>query len=252
LTWETRFVQHIPMSRSLLLAAILSIMLGIQTRPTFEVASIKPNNSGDGRSNIGIRQGGRLIATNATLKNLIMMAYLVQDFQVSGGPGWIEADHYDVNAVANENVAPEQVYLMTQALLEERFKLKVHRGTKETDAYVLRLGKNGTKLQEVRGEDSNANHGVQMALRQVYSNKTATITSFAQTLQNVLGKTVIDKTELKGFFQFDLRWGRTSEGEAGPSIFTAIQEQLGLRLEAEKTTIETLIIDSAEKPAINN
>src|SRR5262245_57918586 len=95
-------------------------------KPVFEVASVKPNDSGEMRSNVGIRPGGRLIATNATLKTLITVAYQVKDFQISGGPGWIDTDKFDINAVASEKASPEQTLLMLQSPLADRFKLKIH------------------------------------------------------------------------------------------------------------------------------
>jgi uncharacterized protein (TIGR03435 family) len=218
-------------------------------KPVFEVASVKPNNTGEMRSNIGIRVGGRLIATNATLKNLITTAYQVKDFQISGGPGWIDTDRFDINAVASENVAPEQTLLMLRSLLEDRFKLKIHHLPKDSDVFVLRVGKDGFRMQAA--QNAGDKHGVQMEQRRVYSNPTATVASFASTLENVVNRPVIDKTDLSGFYSFDLRWGRTASGEDGPSFFTAIQEQLGLRLESEKQPVDGLVIDSAEKPTAN-
>src|SRR5262245_55761158 len=117
------------------------------TPPAFEVASIKPNTSGEMSSRSGTRAGGRYIGTNMTLKGMVMQAYGLQDFQVTGGPGWVETDRYDINAKGEENVPERQIWLMLQSLLAERFKLKVHREKKESGIYSLVVGKNGAKLQ---------------------------------------------------------------------------------------------------------
>ena len=220
------------------------------SRPAFEVASIKPNASGEQRSRTGIRAGGRLMATNVTLKELIMTAYQINYFQISGGPGWIESARFDVDAVGSENVSAQQVYLMLRALLEDRFHLKYHLTPKQTDVYVLGVAKSGFKLKEVKEEDS-PNHGVQMDLRWIHSDKTATVTAFASALENLVGKVVLDKTGLSCFYNIDLRWGKSESGDAGASFFTAIQEQLGLRLDSEKQPVDILVIDSAEQPTPN-
>ena len=94
------------------------------------------------------------------------------------------------------------------------------------------------------------NHGVKMDLRRVYSDKTANMAGFASILENIVNRPVIDKTDLSGFYIFDLRWGRTESGEQG-GFFTAIQEQLGLRLDGEKQLVDRIVIDSAEKPPAN-
>src|SRR6185295_12825696 len=118
-------------------------------RSDFEVASIKPNTSGDpGRY---IRpSAGRLSVTNMAVKDLLTYAFQVRDFQISGGPGWINSDRYDIEAKTNGNVSPEQSRAMLKGLLEDRFKLKVHRETKELPIYVLIVAKNGLKIQPTK------------------------------------------------------------------------------------------------------
>ena len=145
----------------------------------------------------------------------------------------MESDRFDIDAVAGENVPPEQVYLMLRSLLDDRFALNLHRSTKETDVYILTVARNGSKLQPV--QDEGTPHGVMMDLRRVYSNRTTTVPAFASVLENVVGRIVVDKTGLSGYYIIDLRWGRSESGDEGASFFTAIEEQLGLRLGAAKT-----------------
>src|SRR5579863_7929265 len=120
-------------------------------RPEFEVASVKPNTSGDNRIMIRPPLGGRFTAINARLKTLIVVAYKLQDFEISGGPAWIDTDGYDVTAKATDgNAGMDQLRPMLQTLLENRFQLKVHRETKEVPVYELLAGKNGPKLPEAK------------------------------------------------------------------------------------------------------
>jgi len=215
---------------------------------TFEVASIKPNPSGEMSSRSGTRAGGRYIGSNMTLKGLIMQAYGLQHFQVIGGPGWSETDRYDINAKGEENVPESQIFLMLQSLLAERFKLKVHRETKESGIYFLVVGKNGVKLQAAAGTGSSFSVGNRKITAQG-----ASMDDFTHALTMQLGQPVVDKTGVTGKYDLTLSWAPdaaagTAGGDAAPSIYTVIQEQLGLRLEPGKGPVEVLVIDSAEKP----
>jgi uncharacterized protein (TIGR03435 family) len=232
----------------------------------FEVATIKPtpeDNAGNGQPSITMfLPGGGFHRTNSTLKQLVRIAYGVQDFQVSGGPNWADGDRFDVEAKSESNASRDQVLLMIQALLKDRFKLKIRRDTKEGSIYTLLVGKNGSRLQSVpESEPANVRINRFMGKR--------SMTQFAEYLSSVVGQPVVDKTALSGFFDIKLEFtpeqfrGRTSangepprvNGESidanGPSIFTAIQEQLGLRREPAKGTVQSLIIESAERPTDN-
>ena len=216
--------------------------------PAFEVASIKPNTSGEMSSRAGTRAGGRYIGSNMTLKGLVMQAYGLQHFQVTGGPGWSETDRYDINAKGEENVPERQIFLMLQSLLAERFKLKVHRETKESGIYSLVVGKNGVKLQPAAGTGSSFSVGNRKITAQG-----ASTDDFARALTMQLGQPVVDKTGVTGKYDITLSWAPDAAAvgagsDASPSIFTVIHEQLGLRLEPGKGPVEVLVIDSAEKP----
>jgi bla regulator protein blaR1 len=253
-------------------------------KPSFEVASIKPNNSGDNRVMFRFN-GGRYTIVGATVKMLIQQAYRVREFQLSGGPGWIGSDRFDIEAKP-ENIAdmnPERMPLLLQSLLEERFQLKTHKDTKELPIYELFIGKDGTKLKNVPepprpapgspgapppGPGGPMPPGAFRIGRGEMMGGAIPFDNFLQSLSSMLGRTVVNKTGLSGFFDIQLHWapdpGETGPfgpvpfvqppppaDPAGPSIFTALQEQLGLRLESSKGPVDVLVIDSIEKPSEN-
>lgn len=191
-----------------------------------------------------------------TLKSLLVMAYGVRSDQISDGPGWIGSDRFDINAKAEgsvDHIPEHQLHAMLQALLEERFQLKVHYKSQRGTVYALVVGKNGPKFQassEVR-KSMSARWG---AGRSQFTLKKATMEALAGRLISAVGNPVVDKTDLKGEYDFTVEW--TPEGAPPsdsnlPSIFTAVQEQLGLRLEAQKGDVEFLVIDHVERPSAN-
>jgi len=255
----------------LLTALVSGVWAQTQPAPRFEVATVKPNFADDHRIMIGIQPGGRFQATGVTLKLLMTQAYNVRDFQIEGGPGWITTERFDILAKAEggaDRLPPEQLRLMLAALLEDRFQIKLHRETKEMPVYMLVAGKNGPKLQANAGEP-----GPRMQLgRGQLIGKKVPMTMLVQQLSQQLGRPVVDNTDLKGEYDFKLVWTpQPGEGGAmfagpggpggpegpppsdpdGPSIFAAIQEQLGLKLESEKGPVEILVLDRVEKPSEN-
>jgi uncharacterized protein (TIGR03435 family) len=237
---------------------------------TFEVASIKPNAENDNRVMIGIQPGGRFTATGVTLKELIGQAWNVREFQISGGPGWIGSERYDINAKAEgvgERIPREQLRPMLRALLEERFRLKVHEESKEMPLYALVAAKSGSKLAASAGEQPGPMIRMGRGRLDV---KNAPMSMLAQSLSQQLGRHIVDKTGLAGNYDFVLQWtpepGQGGGGPfagprspdalppadtTGPSIFTALQEQLGLRLEAQRGPVPVIVIDQVEKPSEN-
>ncbi len=267
--------------------------------PSFEVASIKPNRSGDDHLWINF-QAGRFTVTGATIKFLIEEAYDVKDFQVSGGPSWINSERYNIDAKVEDSLVEElqklppdqrgkQMNLMVQSLLADRFKLRLIHETKELPVYALVIPKNGPKLQEAKSGDTypsgikdleGRGHGNVVRVEPIGGgqlNLTAqaiTIETLVRLLMDarILDRTVLDQTGLKGRYDFTLQWtpdqGQRAmlmgpEGgkpgtdntpppdSSGPSIFTAIQEQLGLKLESQKGPVEFLVIDHVERPSEN-
>jgi uncharacterized protein (TIGR03435 family) len=223
---------------------------------SFEVASIKFHPGPINFSADPAVHGSRVTGTASTLLDLITTAYGVKYDQVSGGPNWAGSDHYDLDAKAEGGIAPtkEQLRQMLQSLLADRFQLKIHRETKEVAAYALVVGKNGHKMKESSADapGSNFTRGG-IAMHMEYSR--GTMERLAGQLSGTAGRPVVDKTGLNGYYKYTLDWtpaNRTPESDSDtPSLFTALQEQLGLKLQPAKVPYEFLVIDHAEKPSDN-
>jgi uncharacterized protein (TIGR03435 family) len=226
----------------------------------FEVASVKPSSPEATDRSLSLKRGGRLSTSNATVKQVVYFAYGVMPFQVAGGADWVGSEGFDIEAKpADAGASREQVQQMAKRLLAERFQLKTHVETKELPIYALVAGKRGSKLVEDHSENTDVrmtnNRGEMTGVR-------ATMPMFASSLSRVLQRQVVDETGLKGAFSFKLQFlpdpkpPGPDEEEAGPhgdgaSLFTALQEQLGLSLKATKGPVEVLVIDSAERPSRN-
>ncbi len=259
----------------------------------YEVASIKPNKSGTNIVRLMLSPDG-LTATNGTLQMFINAAYEVEDHQISGGPSWLNSDHYDIEAKMDSATADAVHKLseeqgrterqrMLRALLTDRFKLTIHRETRELPVYALVIAKNGPRLQEakpgdtypngIKGPDGRAGTGMMFGMgRGSLTGQGIPISNLVRSLSRQLGRTVVDKTGLAAKYDFTLKWtpdespGSMFKGlgpgpqdaasppppdPSGPSIFTAVQEQLGLKLESQKGPVEILVIDHAEQPSEN-
>ena len=304
---------------------------------SFEVASIKPSApspNGMFMVRIGASPGGRWTASGITVGMLIQQAYDVRDYQITGGPSWLNSERYDIEAKADTpNLTKDMTKVLLQSLLAERFNLKFHRETKDLPIYALVVGKGGHKLHlsdiqpdaqkdsqppdpskpaqagavaggaaggsvsvgpggkvvngagggvggavsvgpggKVVDREAPVRNGSMMRMgRGQLSAQMTPVAGIAAALAQQLGRPVIDKTELKGSYDFDLKWtpDETQRGpglggmappatdsplpadSSSPSIFTAVQEQLGLKLEASKGPVETLVIDHLEKASGN-
>jgi len=224
---------------------------------SFEVASIRPNNSENRSSDFSTNATGRFSAINVTVKSLLITAYKLQEHQLVGGPPWLGTDRYDIVAKPEDKASADEVLEMIKTLLAERFKLKLHHETRELPVYALLVGKNGSKMKASSTGDDNHNADTR---RGVMTGQNLSLEMFVIILSNQLDRPVVDKTGLAGNFDLQLEWSPEASrpsAEAvgtvpsGPSIFTAIQEQLRLRLEATKGPVEVIVIDSVEKPSEN-
>jgi uncharacterized protein (TIGR03435 family) len=270
------------------LGGIVSL-LSAQTpaNPTFEVASIKPNKSIEGARGIGFQPGGRFSARNVRVRELIAAAYgtpqPLASFRIVGGPKWISADPFDVVAKAAENFPETQAQpgwstageLMLRELLADRFKLVVHRETRQLPIYALILatsnGRLGPQLRPSAADDcvdsatavadpSRRCGAFRFTPPQRMSARGVTIDAIARFLEmNTVGRGVINRTGLMGTFSMDLEFTRDAaavdpavdtdrSADAAPSIFTAVQEQLGLKLESSRGPVDVLVIDRVEHP----
>jgi bla regulator protein BlaR1 len=256
---------------------------------SYEVASIKPEKSGSMMFRVLNTPDG--FSATSTVQMIIRVAYGIEDNQISGAPGWASAEKYDVEAKMDQATADKLKKLaesqmeparqhMLQALLADRFKLVIHRETKELPIYSLMIAKGGSKLHEAKPDDTYPNgikgpdgrpapsgaHLMRMGRGELTAQGLG-MEQVAHLLTQQTGRTVVDNTRLKGNYDFTLHWtpdqsGPTLNGpgggpdsstssESGPSIFTAIQEQLGLKLESQKGPVEILVIDHVEKPSEN-
>lgn len=260
--------------------------------PQFEVASVKPAPPPTG-GRIMMRMAsdaGRLDWANVTLKACIAAAYRIKEYQISG-PDWLTSERYNLVAKLPEGASSGQVPEMLQALLAERFKLKLHRDTKEQPIYALVVAKNGPKMKESDPSDAPPRApggpgvgpgGPGMRGRMMFrpgqlEAKQMALPDFAELLARFVDRTVLDMTELKGLYDFKLDYtpdprvmqkmiagagmppggpppgaGGEAPAESGPSIFTAVQEQLGLKLDGRKAPVELLVIDHVEKVPTEN
>jgi uncharacterized protein (TIGR03435 family) len=258
--------------------------------PKFDVASIKPAAPGGRGMFIRPSAGGRVTVTNMPLKVLIQLAYSIQPFQISGGPPWMESIHYDIEAKPDIPTKQTDWPVMLRALLADRFQLVLHKETKELPIYALvlarkdgKLGPGMTAAQEGactafdpskpppppgRGSSPTLFCGTQFMSPRSITASAVPVENLIPMLSRTLGRTVINKTGLDG--KYDIKMEYTPDenqlaqmappgtpppsapaDSSGPSLFTALQEQLGLKLESQKGPVEIFVIDKAEKPSEN-
>ena len=258
---------------------------GGATGPTFEVASVKPNKSGDQRVMMQLPPTGRLTATNISLRLLLRQAYDVQDFQIVGGPNWLNSDRFDIVAKAPEGMtSPEQIRPMLRALLADRFKLVAHNETREMPIYSLvparSDGRLGPRLSVAKVDCQSrqtARRGgpppappqpgqpIECGAMMGPGNLNVggmPMSELARSLSPLVGRIVIDKTGLNGRYDFQMTYAPEGRGFGPapgggepppvdpntPSLFTALQEQLGLKLESERAPVDVVVIDRVEQP----
>jgi uncharacterized protein (TIGR03435 family) len=229
----------------------LSVSVGHgQSALEFEVASVRPHSSG-GSPEVSIASDpGRLTYTNITVRGLIREAYGLKVFPLSPGPDALSTDRYDVIAKVPPDTSKEKRMFMLQALLAERFKLVVHRETKELPVYTLMVGKDGPKFRAVEDDGSAPEIG-RGGGHQIKAHHIS-MKSLAATLQSYIGDTVVEATGLMGVYDLNLDFNVDESTSAeGPTVFEAVQRQLGLKLEGRKGPVEVVVIDHVEKPTVN-
>lgn len=246
---------------ALLLVLITSSGLPVASQAMrFEVASIKPTRSAETGTVIGQNEGGRFVAENITLFNLLQQAYDVYPFQIVGVPAWAERDRFDVRAIAAPDTSRVQQAALLRQLLEDRFRVRTRREMRERDVYALVIAREdkrlGPNLRPFTG-DCTAPPGGQSPcrMRNGPNFTDAAGIPFTRLLGQVkenVNRFVVDKTGLTGRFDFKYEW--TSDLAAANTIgdrvsfTTALQEQLGLRLVSDRAQVEVLVIDSVERP----
>jgi uncharacterized protein (TIGR03435 family) len=250
-----------------------------QAPPAFEVASIRKNVSVSDGASVRAQPGGRLTVSNNTLRNIVRNAYNVQNYQIIGGPDWMNNDRWDITAKAADDTPPPEMLLMLRTLLADRFELVIRRETRQLPMFAVVLarpdGRLGPQLRvstvdcaalfaaaKARGEQPppTTNGRPTCGTRTQRGTMMTTGTSMADFARNIApstGRPVVDKTGLTGSYDIDLTWtpeqGAPSPDGAPPpgdgvSLFTAVQEQLGLKLDAQLGPVDVLVIDSAQLP----
>jgi uncharacterized protein (TIGR03435 family) len=264
------------MIRQAAIAALGISVSGVLAQPAtprpkfdaFEVATVKPVDPDAKAGRYIVMQGThRFVEKSYTLKLLIAAAYDLNPRTISGGPGWIESDHYDIVAVTPGEVRPthDEQMSMLRNLLTDRFKLTFHREEKIFSIYELQVAENGPKLKTstARPDDPPGLISAVYPQRIVMPARNVTMSDLARLMQRaILDRPVVDKTGLTGRYDFDLEWApdetqfggevppASAEAQAAP-LFSAIQQQLGLRLEATRGPVQALVVDRAERPSAN-
>lgn len=229
----------------------------------FDVASIRPHAPDDSRFQVKMPTNGRFSAIGSVAKLVLMIAYDMQETQIVGGPGWIATEKWDITAKCDDRSSHsfEDTHRMLENLLQERFALQIHRETEQIPAYILSVAKGGPKFK-AREQDGQTNVQITGNSIRVEQGGLARMT---QLLSAALGRPVVDRTGLNGLYDLSLQWddapipdggvlGRDVPAAPGTdhgSIFSAIQEQLGLRLEPQRTPVEVIVIDRIERPSAN-
>jgi uncharacterized protein (TIGR03435 family) len=238
---------------------ILLCMLSIGAQApglTFEVASIKPFVEGKEEAHgMGIRASGNQVhVKRLTLAGLVGYAYSRQAYEISGGPAWAEKEQFNIDAKAPGNDEPSQddIREMMGALLTERFHLKFHEATKSMPVYALVVSKKGLKMKPGQ-PDAPPRYQMSGRVSAIIEGTNSPLAVLARNLQyNGAGRPVVDQTGLKGGFDYKLEFSPPTATDAeGPSLFTAIQEQLGLKLVPAKAPVRVLVIDEATRPSLN-
>jgi uncharacterized protein (TIGR03435 family) len=219
----------------------------------FDVASVKINKSGVFASSLE-RSGGQLTLRNASLRECTELAYGILDKHYAlSGQSWLDSDRYDIIAKASPTTAREQLLLMLRRLLAERFDLKIHHEKRAARVYTLVVARKGPKMKAASGVASNFTFGAGHVTASEMS-----MAEFADRLAGPvfpLGIPVIDSTGLAGTYDFSLNWSSgdaATEAIVRPSLFTAIEEQLGLKLRPGKHMIDIWIVDHVERVAVEN
>lgn len=245
------------MRRTILICAAAAALCA----QSFDVASIHAHDPRDARFLVRPPNRGTFTAVGAVAKLLVMLAYDVQDSQISGGPDWLATEKWDIEAKsADTNHDGAATARLLRGMLEERFALKARWVEEARPVYLLTLARGGAKLRE--SEEGNTN--LQVGANSI-SLRRGSVADLAKVLATALGRPVIDRTGLSGSYDLFVQWddapvreggvpgieAATTAGNDRGSIFSAVQEQLGLRLESGRAPVDVLVIDGMERPTAN-
>jgi uncharacterized protein (TIGR03435 family) len=244
---------------------LLAGLLWPATGPEFDAVSVKPNVSGDRRQSQ--RTDGRTFrATNVPARSLVRQAYglMFEDYRLVGAPDWIAVERFDVVATLPERAPHSQVPAMLRTMLADRFKLVAHTETREAPTYALVLarkdGRLGPQLRHA-AKDCGASpatppvpdddHPCELRIGDAIRGRGQRMDQLAKTLLQFVGRSIVDRTGLTGGFDFDIQASEVASGDDLPSIYTAIQQQLGLKLESIRAPVEFIVVDHIDHPEPN-
>ena len=231
--------------------------------PSFDVASLKPAQLTPGqdtyRANLGSIRHGELTMTNCTLADILRFAFSITNDEQFSGPDWMrnKGVRFDILAKAPPETPDDQIRLMLQTLVNERFKLAYHREPKELSFLALEVSKKGSKLREAQeGTDASGN---KFFIGSIVSNR-VTMQMLTTVLSRFLREPILDMTGLKGYYEVKLQWvpergqvgAPAADNADGPTIFTAVQTQLGLSLTKQKRPMDVIVVDHAERVPVEN
>lgn len=243
---------------------------------SFETASIRPSGQATRGTPVDVMQvtpGGRWTASAVSARKLMETAFDVKPFQISGGPAWLVSQRYEITAKAETpSISPEQLKVLLQSLLADRFKMKFHRETKELPIYAMVVGKDGHKLQKSAKEPEAGQTGSIRMTGAGLVGQMVEVSAIPNALTRLLDRPVVDMTAIKGYYDFTLQippevmmarrmqaanvtvndGSMLPSAPSGSAIFKAVEDQLGLKLEPKKSPFEILVIDSIEKIAGNH
>ena len=235
------------------------VMMAKDVDPDWDVSTVKPSDPND--TNAGFQlKGQRIYIERMTVESMLKMSYGVQDKQIDGAPSWVATERWDVQGEADAPGKPsvKQFQSLVRKILAERFGFKEHTETREMEVYAITVAKGGAKLTASAGDpnglmsENDHDNGGQRTMRMT----NATMTEFALLMKFYMDRPVVDQTGLTGRYDLALNWTfdearAPTDGSAAPSLFTAAQEQLGLKLEPVKAATDVLVVDKVERPGEN-
>lgn len=234
-------------------------MMAKDADPDREVATVKPSDAEGNNSGFN-SQGRSMTIQHRTVKDMLIIGYGMHEKQLVGMPGWAESDRWDVEGVADLEGNPNltQLQSLVRKILVERFGLRTHTEKREMGVYAITVARGGPKLEKSKSnpngsmsENDNDNGG-----QRTMSVKNAAVGDFALVMKYAADRPVVDQTGLTGRYDFQLKWTiddskAPTDGTAASGLFTAVQEQIGLKLELTKASAEVLVVDEVERPAAN-
>lgn len=233
----------------------LSHLRGQSQDLSFEVSSIRPNHSMSQAigGTYGIRPGGQVSVRNVTLLDLMYLAYSVRQYQVTGGPSWLSTRRFDVHAKPSGAVSVGDGRKMLQTLLSDRFGLKFHRSSKRVQGYTMHLPKGAGKLRISPAQEKESGFGI-MSMQEMRG-ESVTMPALAHALTEILGSPVEDRTNASSRYSVALKWAAhelTVDGQPGLSLFSALWEELGIRLKADRVVVEVIVVDKVNENPTEN